>query len=158
MRNVVLAATTLLVGLSAGVFFAYSTSVMLALHQVEDRTFIDVMQRINRVIVNGWFMTAFLGALLLAVVAVLLHLSSGHRGPLPWLVATAVLYLVVVAVTMAINVPMNNTLEAAGPVAQIADPAAVRQAFEGPWTGWNLVRTVASGGSLLTLALALIRA
>ncbi|GAA2349455.1 DUF1772 domain-containing protein [Dactylosporangium salmoneum] len=158
MRNAVLAATALLVGLSAGVFFAYSTSVMLALRKVEDRTFIDVMQKINTAILNGWFLTAYVGALLLAVAAVLLHLAPGHRAPLPWLLATLVLYGIVFVVTAALNVPMNDTLDAAGPAAAIADPAAVRQAFEGPWVGWNTVRTVASAGSLLTLAIALIRA
>jgi uncharacterized membrane protein len=158
MRNTVLAATTLLVGLSAGVFFAYSTSVMLALHKVEDRTFIDVMQKINTSILNGWFLTVYVGALLLTIVAVLLHLSAGRRGPLPWLLATLVLYGIVFVVTAALNVPMNDTLDAAGPAAAIADPAAVRQAFEGPWVGWNVVRSVASAGSLLTVAIALLRA
>ncbi|WP_433207371.1 DUF1772 domain-containing protein [Dactylosporangium sp. CS-047395] len=158
MRTVVLAATALLVGLSAGVFFAYSTSVMLAVHKLDDRTFIDVMQKINSAILNGWFLTVYVGALLLAIVAVLLHLSAGHRAPLPWLLAALVLYGIVFIVTAALNVPMNNTLDAAGPVAAIADPAAVRTAFEGPWVGWNLVRTAASAGSLLTVAIALLRA
>ncbi|MEV6929877.1 anthrone oxygenase family protein [Dactylosporangium sp. NPDC051485] len=158
MRTAVLAATALLVGLCAGVFFAYSTSVMLALRKVEDRTFIDVMQKINTAILNGWFLTAYVGALLLAVAAVLLHLAPGHRAPLPWLLATLALYGIVFIVTAALNVPMNDTLDAAGPAAAIADPAAVRRAFEGPWVGWNTVRTVASAGSLLTLAIALIRA
>ncbi|HTJ31683.1 MAG TPA: anthrone oxygenase family protein [Dactylosporangium sp.] len=158
MRSVVLAAATLLVGLSAGVFFAYSTSVMLALHKVEDRTFIDVMQKINTAILNGWFLTAYVGALLAAIVAVLLHLPAGHRGPLPWLVAAVALYAVAFIVTAALNVPMNNQLDAAGPAAAIADPAAVRRVFEGPWVGWNLVRTVSSAGSLLAMAVALIKA
>ena len=158
MRSFVLAAATLLVGLSAGVFFAYSTSVMLALHKLEDRTFIDVMQKINTSILNGWFLTVFVGALIAAIVAVLVHLQGGHRGPLPWLIAAAALYAVTFVVTMALNVPMNDQLNAAGPVAAIADPAAVRRVFEGPWVGWNLVRTVSSAGSLLAMAVALLKA
>ncbi|GAA3295080.1 MULTISPECIES: anthrone oxygenase family protein [Dactylosporangium] len=158
MRNLVLATTTLFVGLSAGVFFAYSTSVMLALRLVEDRTFIDVMQKINTAILNGWFLTVYVGAFFLAVAAVLLHLAAAHRGPLPWLIAAAVLYAVAFVVTAAVNVPLNDTLNAAGPAATITDPSAVRQAFEDRWITWNLVRTVASAGSLLTMAIALIRA
>src|SRR4029453_11616512 len=92
MSTVALAATTLFVGLSAGVFFAYSTSVMLALHRVEDRTFIDVMQKINIDIVNGWFLTVSVGAFFLAIATTLLHLTAGHRTPLPWLIAATVLY------------------------------------------------------------------
>jgi uncharacterized membrane protein len=158
MRNTVLALATLLVGLSAGVFFAYSTSVMLALKQVDDRTFVDVMQKINTAILNGWFLTAYVGALLAAIVAVLLHLTGGHRAPLPWLLAALALYAVAFIVTAAINVPMNNQLDAAGPVAALPDPAAVRQSFESGWVRWNVVRTVSSAWSLLALAIALIRA
>ncbi|MET7394382.1 anthrone oxygenase family protein [Dactylosporangium sp. NPDC005572] len=157
LRSTVLAAATLLVGLSAGVFFAYSTSVMLALKRVDDRTFVDVMQKINVAILNGWFLTVYVGALLAAVAAALLHLGGGHRQPLPWLVAAVVLYGVVFVVTAAINVPLNNQLNAAGPAAGIPDLAAVRASFEADWVRWNLVRTVASAGALLTLAIALLR-
>jgi uncharacterized membrane protein len=157
MRNTLLAAATLLAGLSAGVFFAYSTSVMLALKRVDDRTFIDVMQKINVAILNGWFLTAYVGALLATVVAILVHLGAGHRQPLPWLIAALVLYGVAFLVTAALNIPLNNQLDAAGPVAQIADPAAVRASFEADWVRWNIIRTVASAGSLLALAIALLK-
>ncbi|GAA2612061.1 hypothetical protein GCM10010399_48690 [Dactylosporangium fulvum] len=157
LRTIVLAAATLLVGLSAGVFFAYSTSVMLALKKVDDRTFVDVMQKINMAILNPWFLTAYVGALLTAIAAILLYLSGGHRGPLPWLIAAALLYGVAFVVTAAVNVPLNDQLAAAGPVDRIADPAAVRASFEAGWVRWNLIRTVASAGSLLALAIGLLR-
>jgi uncharacterized membrane protein len=153
LRSVVLAIATLLVGLSAGVFFAYSTSVMLALKRVDDRTFVDVMQKINIAILNGWFLTAYVGAMLAAVAAVVLHLGGAHRAMLPWLIAATVLYAVVFIVTAAINVPLNNQLDAAG----LTDPAAARAAFEATWNRWNTVRTVASASALLTLAIALLR-
>ncbi len=153
LRSAVLAAATLFTGLSAGVFFAYSTSVMLALRKVDDRTFVDVMQKINTAILNGWFLTAYAGALLAAAAAVLLHLGGAHRATLPWLVAAALLYAVVFVVTAAVNVPLNNRLDAAG----LTDPAAARAAFEASWNRWNTVRTVSSAGALLTLAVALLR-
>ncbi|MET7425710.1 anthrone oxygenase family protein [Dactylosporangium sp. NPDC005555] len=157
LRSAVLATATLLVGLSAGVFFAYSTSVMLALRRVDDRTFVDVMQKINAAILNGWFLTAYVGALLAAIAAVLLHLGGTHRPMLPWLIAATVLYLVVFVATAAVNVPLNNQLDAAGPVASIPDPATVRAAFEDTWNRWNTVRTLSSAGALLCLAVALLR-
>lgn len=153
MRSAVLAAATLFVGLSAGVFFAYSTSVMPALRKVDDRTFVDVMQKINAAILNGWFLTAYTGALLAAIAAVLLHLGGAHRAALPWLVAATLLYAVVFVVTAAVNVPLNDQLDAAG----LTDPAAARAAFEASWNRWNTVRTVSSAGALLTLAVALLR-
>ena len=153
LRSAVLATATLFVGLSAGVFFAYSTSVMPALRRVEDRTFVDVMQKINSAILNGWFLTAYVGALLTAIAAVLLHLGGAHRAMLPGLVAATVLYAVVFVVTAAVNVPLNNQLDAAG----LTDPTTARAAFEASWNRWNTVRTVSSAGALLTLAIALLR-
>lgn len=157
LRSAVLATATLFVGLSAGVFFAYSTSVMLALRRVEDRTFVDVMQKINSAILNGWFLGVYVGALVAAIAALVLHLGAAHRAMLPWLIAATVLYAVVFVVTATVNVPLNNQLDAAGPVSAIPDVTAVRAAFEASWNRWNLVRTVSSAGALLTLAIALLR-
>jgi uncharacterized membrane protein len=72
-------------------------------------------------------------------------------------VAGAVLYAAAFLVTMTLNVPLNEQLAAAGHPDQIADLAAVRAAFEGPWVGWNLLRTALSIGSLTALAIALLR-
>ena len=46
---------------------------------------------------------------------------------------------------MAVNVPLNDALRAAGDPARIGDLAQVRQHFnEARWSAWNLVRTVTS--------------
>jgi uncharacterized membrane protein len=50
----------------------------------------------------------------------------------------------VLAITLGINVPLNDRLAAAGDPATLADPAAVRPAFEGVWVRWNVVRAVCS--------------
>jgi uncharacterized membrane protein len=45
--------------------------------------------------------------------------------------------------TVAVNVPLNDAIKAAGDPDRIADLAAVRSAFdESRWATWNLVRTV----------------
>jgi uncharacterized membrane protein len=48
-------------GLIAGVFFAFSTFVMRALGRLPPHEGIAAMQSINIVVINPWFMTAFLG-------------------------------------------------------------------------------------------------
>jgi hypothetical protein len=73
------------------------------------------------------------------------------------LIAGAVLYAGAFVVTMAINVPLNNELAAAGAPDRIADLAAVRHGYEGPWVAWNLVRTLLSTGALVALVSALAR-
>ncbi|MBY8872005.1 DUF1772 domain-containing protein [Micromonospora sp. PLK6-60] len=154
LRTLVLAAATLLTGLMGGLFFAYACSVMPGLAATDDRTLVGTMRWINRRILNGWFLTAFLGAALLGGLAVVLHLGVG--GPvLLWSVAGLVLYLATLAITMAWSVPLNNRLEAAGPVDEIADLAAVRVDFERPWVRWNLARTVTSVAAFACLVVAL---
>ena len=74
-----------------------------------------------------------------------LHLSGNKRNVLPWIGAAFVLYLIAVVITMAVNVPLNDALKAAGDPARIGDLAAVRRHFgEAKWSAWNLVRTVTS--------------
>jgi uncharacterized membrane protein len=48
-------------GLVAGVFFAFSTFVMKALARLPAPQGIAAMQSINVIVINPWFMTAFLG-------------------------------------------------------------------------------------------------
>jgi uncharacterized membrane protein len=136
-------------GLMAGLFAAYSYAVMPGLGRAGDRTFVEAMQQTNAAILNGWFGICFGGAVVFAAVAVVLH--RGRPG-LGWIVAGLVLYVAVLVVTFAVNVPLNDALAAAGN----ADPAGVRARFEGTWVRWNVVRAVLSTGAFgcLTWALA----
>jgi uncharacterized membrane protein len=142
-------------GLIAGTYYAYASSVMLALRKTGDRTFIEVMQKINVAIENPIFLLTFLGALVLAGVGVWQLRGSGMSGALGWTVAGLVLYAISLLITMAINVPMNNKLNAAGDPAKIADPAAVRQQFENVWIAWNIVRALVATAAVACLGLAL---
>lgn len=144
VRSVSLVAATMSMGLIAGVFYAYSCSVMLALAQSDDRTFIDVMQRINVAIQNGWFALSFMGALLFTGLSAVLLLSGDGRSALLPVVAALVLYIVAMVITFGFNIPLNNELSAAGRPDRIPDPAAVRRHFESAWVGWNLARALAS--------------
>lgn len=123
---------------------------MLGLACTDDRTFIATMDAINATVRNAGFAASFFGSLLLTVVcAVLTHYRrSSARW---WVTAAVLLYGAAFAVTMGISVPLNNELTQAGPAAQIADPAAVRAAYEDPWVTWNLIRAVLSTAALAAL-------
>ena len=87
--------------------------------------------------------------MLLIALAVALHLTAGGR-VLAWTVAALVLYGATLLITMRCNVPLNDRLDAAGPVDRIADLAAVRESFEATWVRWNLVparRLIGSGSA-----------
>ncbi|WP_433571478.1 DUF1772 domain-containing protein [Streptomyces sp. CA-251247] len=140
-----LAAATATTGLVAGIWFAYAISVMPALARSDDRTYIEVMQNVDDVIQNPLFFLVFLGALVLTAIAG----RQQWRSPLrPWVLAALVLYSAAFLSTVLMSVPLNEELVAAGDPARIADPAAVRDAYEDPWVAWNIVRGVLNTAAL----------
>jgi uncharacterized membrane protein len=153
---VLLAASTVAVGLMAGFFYAYACSVMVGLDRVDDRTFIVTMQWINATVRNAAFAPAFFGALVLTTAAAVVAVVTGSPTR-AWVLAAAVLYAAAFLVTLTLNVPLNSQLAAAGPADQISDLAVVRAAFEGSWVRWNLLRTGLTVGSLTALSIALLR-
>jgi len=155
VRVVALVLATLTMGLIAGLFYAYACSVMLALGKTDDRVFIEVMQRVNSSIQNGWFALSFIGAALFTAASVVLNIGSGNTGRLVLVSVALVLYLVAFGITVRGNIPLNVQLDAAGPAARIADPAAARARFERPWVRLHLARTLFTIGAFVVLCVAL---
>lgn len=151
-----LVAATLMVGWMAGLFACFAYAVMPGLAAADDRTFVIAMQRINSAILNGWFALGFGGALVFTAVAAGLHFGATGRGALPWIIAALVLYVAVLVITFAVNVPLNNELDAAGTPASSAGFAAAREKFETVWVRWNIVRAVGSTAALGCLTWALV--
>jgi uncharacterized membrane protein len=158
LRTALLLLATLSMGLTAGVFTLYANAIMPGLRATDDRTFVGAFQAIDRAIINPWFLGGgFLGALLLAAAAGVTHLGEPWRPVLPWIVIAFALHLVVIVITIAVNVPLNDAIKAAGDPAVI-DVAAVRSAFdEARWVGWNLVRVALDVAAFAALAWALVR-
>ncbi|MFI5728552.1 DUF1772 domain-containing protein [Kribbella sp. NPDC051587] len=140
LRVAALMAATITTGLMAGVYWAYGMAFMPGLAKVDDKTFVGAFQAADRAIVNPVFLgIGFVGTLLLTGLAGLLSLK---QKALPWIAVAFVLYLITMIVTVAVNVPLNDALKAAGDPASI-DVAAARAAFdEARWTTFNTLRTV----------------
>lgn len=139
LRTGALLTATLTTAMTAGLFFAFSCSVMPALRGADAAILVEVMQRINRAILNGWFALCFAGAALSGALAVTLVAVDGRTAVLVPAALGLALYLAQLLVTARVNIPLNNGLDAAGST----DPAAARRSFERPWVRWNTVRTVA---------------
>jgi uncharacterized membrane protein len=151
---VALLAATLSMGLVTGAFLLFAHDIMPGLRATDDRTFVAAFQAIDRAIINPWFMvTSFFGALFLTGAALLLHLGEDAFG---WILAAFVLYVVTVVITVAVHVPRNDAIKAAGDPGHI-DVTAVRAVFdEAFWMRWNLVRVVLSSTAFGLLAWALV--
>ena len=151
---ITLIAATVTMGFAAGVFVLFAHTIMPGLRTADDRTFVGAFQHLDRAIVNPWFMaTAFLGALVCTVAAAL-----ANRGTpaMSWIIAALVLYMAAVVITVAVHLPLNDAIKAAGDPGRI-DVALVRQRFrESRWAAWNLVRVATTTPAFGLLAWALV--
>jgi uncharacterized membrane protein len=139
--------------LIAGSFFAFSTFVMRALQAIPAPHGIAAMQSINIVVINPWFLTAFLGTAVLCAgvgVAALVRWQDPGAG---YLLAGAVLYFAgTFLVTMVFNVPRNDALAKVSPAS--AEAARLWVAYLSVWTAWNHVRTAAALAAMVLLTIA----
>lgn len=127
----------------AGVFFAFSTSVMKGLSRLPAEQGMAAMQSINTVILNPVFLGVFLGTALACAVAVVVCLLYPDSAGRAWVIGGAMVYLLgAFFVTMRFNVPRNEKLVRMSVTAPEA-PAVWREYLQ-EWTAWNHVRTVAS--------------
>jgi uncharacterized membrane protein len=137
--KVALWAATLTTGLMAGIFFAFSISVMPALARTDDAVFVPAMQNINAAIENVLFAVVFGGALIFSAVAAWQH----RRTPVfRTVLAGLLLYVLTLGITMAVNVPLNEKLAADG----------LRASFENTWVWANIARTITCVAGFAALA------
>ena len=130
-------------GLIAGLFFAFSTSVMRALGSLPAAQGIAAMKAINVSILNLWFGLAFFGTAVVCAAVLILAALSRQTAGADWLIVGALLYLIgSLGVTMALNVPLNNALAATDPTSDQAE--TVWAGYLNDWTRWNHVRALAS--------------
>ena len=148
--------TALGCGLSAGVFFAFSSFVMPALGRLPSTQGIAAMQSINKLAVTPVFMTALFGTALACVGLAVWALTAWSQHSAPWVLAGSALYLIgAIVVTIAANVPLNDALATVHPDG--AGAAAHWSSYLSHWAAWNHVRAAAAlaAAGLLTIALRL---
>ena len=125
--------------LVGGFYVAFSAVVMPALHRRSAMDAAATMVAINERAVSAPFMILFFGTAA-ACGASIIAAAADPQPSAGLRVAGSVAYLSGWAMTMAVNVPLNNTLARTGPE-QLASQWA---GFERPWNRANLVRAVLS--------------
>lgn len=142
IKSIALFMAVLLTGLSAGLFYAWSVSVIPGTRKLADVTYLESMQSINRAILNPAFFLIFFGSLLMLIISCVKQFQSGATYWL--LLAATLIYLAgTLGVTAFGNVPLNDTLD---PIklsgmspAQLAE---FRQHYESKWNRLHMIRTV----------------
>ena len=143
LSTVILLLAGIAAALMAGLFFAWSISVMPGLALLNDEQYLAAMQAMNRAILNPVFLVCFLSPLLLLPLASYLHYHYSQFG---WLLAATFLYYIgVIAVTFFGNVPLNEHLDKLNlSQVSIEELSKERMVFEKTWVHLNNVRTVLS--------------
>ena len=154
--DIVLVAAVFAMGLLAGLYYFSSIAVMPALTAADDRTLVNAMQQMIVKIENPAFFLVLLGAPALAAVALVQARRSGAAKAAGWIVAGLAFYTVMVIVTFAVHIPLNEDLKQAGDPARIENLSAVRDDFVTPWVAWDIVRTLATTAAFGSLVWALV--
>ncbi|MEW9553655.1 DUF1772 domain-containing protein [Nonomuraea sp. NPDC050783] len=136
--------TLVLHGLLAGLFYTFSMSVVPGLNAVEPAQAEAAMRSVNRKILNPWLFVVFLGSPVAALVTGLLADGAAAAW---FLAAAAVGFAGSFLVTAAINVPMNNALDAG---------TMPWKDYTRRWTAWNTLRAAASVAALALVGAGLI--
>lgn len=141
-------------GLIAGLYFAFSTTIMQALGKLDSQSGMTAMVSINDAILRTAFLPLFFGTSLACLGLMIVALSDISRSGAVLTAAGALIYLVgMFGCTVIFNVPLNTMLASAvtGP-----DAAAHWGRYLRDWTMWNHVRTVSSTMAAVLFTAALV--
>ena len=160
IKSFILFGAIALTGLSAGLFYAWSVSVIPGTQKISDTTYLQTMQSINRAILNPAFFLIFFGSIICLGIASIYEFHS-NTWRFSLILAASLTYLVgTVGVTGLGNVPLNDQLDifkiADSPIEKIAK---FRAYYESKWNRLHLIRTVFAVCSfLLSLAALFVEA
>jgi len=156
MKTLALLGSVILTGLSAGLFYAWSVSVIPGTKRLIDLTYLETMQSINRAILNPAFFLVFFGSLVLLGLSTALEFPAQKTAFGLMLAATVVYLIGMVGVTGLGNVPLNNRLDGlqlgGASTAQLAE---FRTYYETRWNRLHTLRTVFGVLSFVLAVLAL---
>lgn len=137
--------STLLCSLVAGFLFAFTVVVMPGIRNLDALDFLQAFKAMDRIIQNNqpWFILVWLGSIISLILTTGLSLATLQSLDRVLLVSACVIYLFgVLLPTAAINVPLNNRLQAQE-LTSVDDTElhSIRSTFESPWIKWNTIRT-----------------
>ncbi len=143
-KSITLFTAIVLTGLSAGLFYAWTVSVIPGTRKIIDITYLESMQSINRAILNPAFYLIFMGSPLVLAMSTIQQYKSGTAF---WILLVAtLLYLIgTFGVTIFGNVPLNDALDVLD-LAELTDTekSEFRNSYETKWNRLHWIRTAFS--------------
>ena len=130
---------------------------MWGLDTADPRVAIAAMQAMNASVRNAVFFPVFFCTPLVLIATALLAYSSQRLVSALAFAASSVVYLGgAFFTTMAVNVPMNEALALISIPTATGDAQQIWQVYSGKWQIWNVIRTIASGVSLMLTGYAIL--
>lgn len=156
IQSSLVSASLVLTGLSAGLFFGWSVSVIPGTQKINDLSYLNAMQSINQEILNPGFFIVFLGSLIALMLSTYFTYPISTKGFGILLIATLTYMIGTIGVTGMGNVPLNNKLE----TLKITDLTSkeiteFRQYYELRWNRLHTCRMLFSVLSFILTLLAL---
>lgn len=144
IKSLTLFTAVILTGLSAGLFYAWSVSVIPGTRKVTDIIYLESMQSINREILNPAFFLIFFGSPLMLGFSTVFQYKTGT---IFWFLLAATLFYLIgtFGVTIFGNVPLNDALEALE-LKELSSTgkSEFRNSYETKWNRLHWIRTVFS--------------
>ncbi|NER17793.1 anthrone oxygenase family protein [Spongiivirga citrea] len=156
-KFIVLLLGILFTGLTSGLCFTWTNAVTPGIGRLNDLSFLQSFQAMNRAIINKSFLIVFFGPVFLLMVNAYLHRNTNPSTFWAFLIAAILFFIGVGLVTIFKNVPLNEILDKTIlETASIGDLANLRELFEQPWNRWHMIRTITSCTSFVLLLIGII--
>jgi len=142
----IMLASVILQAMAAGVIFIFSNTIMRTFSEFDPDIMINVMNKLNILIVNPLFAFVFFGGLVAAYpTVVMMRNPDQYSKPARYyaLASTLVFFFGEFLITLTQNVPRNDALLAVDPESQ-EGVEYWQTEFLGGWVAWNTARCVFS--------------
>lgn len=152
-QTIVLVSAMFLTGLMAGIFFTWSNAVKPGIGKLGDQEYLNALQSMNRVILNGAFLIVFIGAIIAVALVPMFHFHLYPRNIFWLFICILTIYWIgVFGVTVFGNIPLNELLDKTNlETISLEEITALRSLIEDKWNNFNLIRSISSGITFLLL-------
>lgn len=146
IKSTILFFTIVTTALSAGLFYAWSISVIPGLKNISSKSYLEAVQSINRAILNPGFFIIFFCSIILMILSIYFQYKVKVNLAF-WLITVGTIFYLIgtVGVTIFGNVPMNEILDLVNINALSGEELEnTRLPFENKWNQFNTVRVISS--------------
>ncbi len=157
-QTIILVFAIFLTGIMAGIFFTWSNAVKPGIGKLSDLEYLNALQSMNRVILNGAFLIVFVGAIIAVALVPLFHFHLYPKNIFWLFICILLIYWIgVFGVTVFGNIPLNEILDKTNLESiTLEEIKALRSTIENKWNNFNLIRSISSGITFLLLIFSIL--